>query len=137
MNWKSLFFNSQSNPGLAVSGDLSDEEGFKSDNERDNRDKRDNRDNRVISSTSIINSDSNCSESYISSSISSSISSKIINSSPQNDNLKFSLSWQRSWLLIPSYSLIFLTVLPFVQGCLYTIGHRLGKKTLKFIFNKL
>lgn len=132
MNWKSLFFNSQSNPGLAVSGDLSDEEEeFRIDDD-------------VISTTSIIKINSNSSESVsvsVSSEsemeisyISSSVSLKM-NSLPQNNNLK--LSWQRSWFLIPSYSLIFLTVLPFVQGCLYTIGHRLGKKTLKFIFNKI
>lgn len=136
MNWKSLFFNSQSNPGLAVSGDLSDEEEeFRIDDDDDDD---------VISTTSIIKINSNSSESVSLSAssesemersyISSSVSLKM-NSLLQNNNLK--LSWQRSWFLIPSYSLIFLTVLPFVQGCLYTIGHRLGKKTLKFIFNKI
>lgn len=135
MNWKSLFFNSQSNPGLAVSGDFSDEEEEFRITEED----------QIISSTSIItscpiSSESNPSSCPSSSSTSSKLKMKLKSTSPSPpppQTLKLKLSWQRTWLLIPTYSLIFLTVLPFVQGCLYTIGYRLGRKTLKFIINKV
>lgn len=45
------------------------------------------------------------------------------------------LSWQRRYLLLPSYTLIFMAVLPFIQGCLYTVGYRVGKRVLKIVIN--
>lgn len=45
------------------------------------------------------------------------------------------LSWQRRYLLLPSYTLIFMAVLPFIQGCLYTVGYRVGRRVLKIVIN--
>lgn len=126
MNWKALFLNSQSNPGLvAVSGDFSEDEF------------------RTPSDTSETSETSeNCiSVASVSTSTLTSINSSETTNSNSISSLKLkvssqTLSWQRNWLLIPACSLIFLTVLPFLQGCLYTIGYRLGRKTLKLIINK-
>ena len=43
------------------------------------------------------------------------------------------LSWQRRYFLLPSFTLIFVAVLPFIQGCLYTVGYRVGKRVLKIV----
>jgi len=47
------------------------------------------------------------------------------------------LSWQRRCLLLPSYTLIFMALLPFLQGCLYTVGYRVGKRVLKIVINPI
>ena len=43
------------------------------------------------------------------------------------------LSWARRYILLPSFTFIFMAVLPFIQGCLYTVGYRIGKRVLKIV----
>lgn len=42
----------------------------------------------------------------------------------------------KRWIVLPACTLTFMVVLPFINGCLYTIGYRIGKLVLKMILNK-
>ena len=136
MNWK-LLSQSQSEPCLAFSEDFSGDS--QDDNLNLGMDENQNQQSFTqkyfLSSTTTATTTSD--DRIISSSTSSSVSSlKLSFSSHPSLPKSLNLSWQRKWLLIPGYTVIFMAVLPFVQGCLYTIGYRAGKTTLKFILNK-
>lgn len=48
----------------------------------------------------------------------------------------YTLPFLKRWLVLPACTLTFMVVLPFINGCLYTIGYRIGKRVLKIILNK-
>ena len=54
---------------------------------------------------------------------------------PQTTDL-YNLSPLNRWLILPSCTLTFMVILPFINGCLYTVGYRIGKRLLKIILNK-
>ena len=49
----------------------------------------------------------------------------------------YTLSPLQKWLLLPSYTVTFLAILPFINGCLYTVGYRIGRRVLKSLLNKI
>lgn len=46
------------------------------------------------------------------------------------------LSPYRKYLLIPTCTIVFMAVLPFLQGCMYTFGYRMGKRVLGVILTR-
>ncbi len=46
------------------------------------------------------------------------------------------LSPYRKYLLIPTCTVVFMAVLPFLQGCMYTFGYRMGKRILGVILTR-
>lgn len=65
------------------------------------------------------------------------VSSLSLNLSHPNSSSNFyTLPFLKRWLVLPACTLTFMVVLPFINGCLYTIGYRIGKRVLKIILNK-
>ena len=107
---------SQSGNCLALSDDFSESALIRSESAK-----------TILISSSSSSSSESCINSIKSSS--TSIPTHHILTSPR-------LSWQRRYLLLPSYAVIFMAILPFIQGCLYTVGYRVGKRVLKIVFNQ-
>lgn len=66
------------------------------------------------------------------------VSSLSLNLSHPNSTTSnfYTLPFLKRWLVLPACTLTFMVVLPFINGCLYTIGYRIGKRVLKIILNK-
>lgn len=66
----------------------------------------------------------------------SSSASLVLPRSENLDNLLIieRLNWWRRYIQIPSLAIVALAVLPFVQGCLYTIGYRYGRRLITHLF---
>ena len=116
---------SGSEPCLGVSNDFSGEDLVLGERECEGQDDNDN----ISTSSSISN-----------------ISLISSNSSPYYPTPRRTLSlnltypqlkWHHKYLLIPSYTLIFVALLPFIQGCMYTIGYRIGKRTLNYVLQNI
>lgn len=123
MNWILAHSHSQSENCLAVSGDFSSDHESASE-QFDN-------DSGEISSSPLDKKHLSASSS---STKSQTVSSLRVNFNPLATH--YTLSPLRRWLLVPSYTLLFMVVLPFINGSLYTIGYRIGKRALKAVLNK-
>lgn len=120
---------SQSTPSLAISGDFSDdfiEDIISSENEYETCTCT------TTASTSISESES---KTTLTPSTSASTSSSHVNLNNTNTNTN---SLMFKYFYLPSCSIIFLALLPFVNGCLWTVGHRMGRHLIKeLIFKKM
>lgn len=144
MNWMMrMASQSQSENCLAVSGDFSDHEvdgsGQGSENYNDlevellnyeQESKIDFIKHRLSSSSSSASPLRNAASSK-----SRTVSSLSLNLNPQITSL-YTLSPLKRWLILPSCTLTFMVILPFINGCLYTLGYRIGKRLLQIILNK-
>lgn len=101
-------------PSLALSGDLSDFSDDEIEVEIGKDEKQ------------------NCGQQEPESSSLSSSASIVLPRSQNLDNVLIieRLCWWRRWIQIPSLAVVALAVLPFVQGCLYTIGYRYGRRLI-------
>jgi hypothetical protein len=131
MNWMmKMTSQSQSDNFLAVSGDFSD------DNSNEdlllNEEQQEMFIKRRLSSSSASTPSSTSLKSRTISSLSLNLNQ---NSHPQTTCF-YTLSPLKRWLVLPSCTLTFMIILPFINGCLYTVGYTIGKFILKMVLNK-
>lgn len=98
-------------PSLAISGDLSDFEEEQLELEQQ----------QTLAELSKSSS----------SSASSIYSTKAASLASNKELLVERLSWPRRFFQVPVLAVITLGVLPFIQGCLYTIGYRYGRRLIQ------